>query len=205
MRRILALLGGLLLSVSAVAATGSLSFTRPTAYTDGSPLAASAITAYEFRCAAAGTTAGVSCTPLTLPGTALGGVMTVSVPSTGGTVCVEGRALVGTLASNWAASSGAGCKTFPSLQPSPPGNVVIALNVTISGQAAQVTLVPAFGVLASGARSATVYGFVRAGTPCVGPVVYRYRGKDYRRIARADVGWWNTSPNDNAAAPCAAT
>jgi hypothetical protein len=50
---------------------------------------------------------------------------------------------------------------------------------------------------------AMVCGFVRAGTPCVGAVLFAYRGANYFRVARADVGWWRTPANDNAAAPCA--
>lgn len=89
--------------------------------------------------------------------------------------------------------------------PSPPTELrVVSLSVPVSGAAMTVDPVPAFGINKAGARTATVFGFVRSGTPCIDAPepAFSYRGQDYYRIARANVGWWATTPRDNVAAPC---
>lgn len=196
MRRVLAMLGGLLLSVSAIAATANLSFSRPTTYTDGSALAAADITGYEFRCGA-GTSAGVVCTNLTLPGSALGGAMTVTGPSSGFTACIEGRTLVAGGPGPY--SSPPACKTFPALVPSPPGNVTVAVVIGIN-------MAPVFKLTAAGKRSPEAAGFAALGVPCTGNVLFYYRDQGYRRIDSAEVRWWGgIVPSTNVAAPCAST
>ncbi len=190
--RILAMLVGLLLSAISSAAT--LTYTPPTTYTDGSPLAASAITGYEFRCGA-GTTAGITCTPLSLPGTATGGTMAITGPATGFTACVEGRTLVALGPGPW--SSPPACKTYAAVPPSAPGNIVIAVVIGID-------VAPAYTILTSGKRSTALAGFVPVGVPCIGDVAFTYRGKYWRRVEPANVRWWATTPTANVAAPCAA-
>lgn len=195
MRRVLAMLGGLLLSVSAIAATANLSFSRPTTYTDGSALAAADITGYEFRCGA-GTSAGVVCTNLSLPGSALSGAMTVTGPSSGFTACIEGRTLVAGGPGPY--SSPPACKTFPALVPSPPGNVTVAVVIGIN-------MAPVFKLTSTGKRSTAVAGFVPVGIACYDDVVFTYRGKSWRRVDVEDVRWWKTTPTPNVAAPCASS
>jgi hypothetical protein len=205
MRRICALLGGLLLSAVAGAATGDLSFTRPAMRTDGSVLAASEIASYTIGCTytpTGGVAAPcVSLLPTSFSGASLGGAVAFTVTANGqacftlATVDTGGRSSVPT---------NPACKAVTISPPNPPGNVVVAFNITINGQAVAIDPVPVFGVTAAGTRSTTVYGFVSAGTPCIGPALFGYRGATYYRVARAAVGWWRTTPNDNAAAPCSA-
>lgn len=61
---------------------------------------------------------------------------------------------------------------------------------------------PVFGISGTGTRGTTVLGFVAAGKPCTGAVVYSYRGRSYRRVASADVIWWASTPTSNAAVAC---
>lgn len=206
MRRILTAMVGLLLSASALAATGNLSFTRPTARADGSTLASSEIASYEISCTftptggSAAACAGQA--PTSFTGASTGGLVTFTT-TTDGQACFTLRTVdTGGRRSD---PSPVACKPVTVSPPNPPGSVVVAFNVTINGQSVQVTLIPAFGVTATGTRSGTVYGFVRAGSPCMGGVLFTYRGQSYRRVPREHVGWWRTTPNDNAAAPCAAT
>lgn len=126
MRRIYALLAGVLLAATALAE--SITWIGPTTYTNGQPLPASAITGYEFRCQAATTTPGILCSTVTVGGTATSTTITITVPATGGTACVEGRAFAG--ANNpsvWAGGTGAACLTFPPTQPGPPTNITLAV------------------------------------------------------------------------------
>jgi hypothetical protein len=126
MRRICAVLAGLLLASTALA--GTLNWFRPTTYSDGQPLPASAITGYEFRCQAATTTAGILCSTVTVAGTLTTTTITVTVPSSGGTACVEGRAFAGANnASVWAGGTGAACMTFAPTPPGPPTNITLTV------------------------------------------------------------------------------
>lgn len=180
------------LPIAAWAATGAITFQRPTVYEDGSPLPPAAITGYEFVCAA-GTTAGVACQTLSLPGTALGGTMTITVPSSGGTACINGRAFVGTAASQ---PSNIACKTFAAIPPGPPTNVTVA--VVIGGKEA-----PVFAYTAENVRLKDPVGFIDLGQVCTGPVLFTYRGDKYRRVDRANVRAWDVALTSRVAAPCA--
>lgn len=177
------------------AASATLSYTAPTSYIDGSPLPASAITGYEFRCGA-GTTAGITCTPLSLPGTATGGTMVITGPATGFTACIEGRTLVALGPGPY--SSPPFCKTYAAVPPGPPGNVTIAVVIGIN-------VAPVYTITAAGARSTALAGFVPVGVACYDDVVFTYRGKSWRRVDVEDVRWWKTTPTPNVAAPCAST
>lgn len=185
------------LALPAFAATGQITYARPTSYDNGTPLPASAITGYEFRCRS-GTTAGVSCSPLSLPGDATSGTMTITVPATGGTACVEGRAAAG--AGNWSVWStgpdATSCKIFPAFVPNPPGNITIAVVIGVA-------VTPAYAYNARNRRIAEPVGFIEVGEPCFGAVVFSYRGKQWRRVDRSAVSWWNSEPRHRVAAPCA--
>lgn len=183
------------------AGSGNITYTRPAVYADGvTPLPASAITGYEFRCTGVvGTTAGVSCALLTLPGSALAGVSVVTVPLSGGTACWVGRTIIGAAPGQiFSADSNVACKTFPAVPPSPPGSVVVAQVQTI-----EVGIAVAYLETALGARASAVAGFVPLGTPCVGAVRFAYRGQSYRRVDQTKVIWWQTTPSAKVAAPCA--
>ena len=190
--RIFKILVGILFCSAAWADTASITFTPPTTYVDGSGLPASAITGYEFRCGV-GTTVGVVCTPLSLPGTATGGVMVVTGPSSGFTACPEGRTLTAGAASVYSVPV---CKTFPALVPNPPGNVTVAVVIGLN-------MTPVFKLTATGKRSSEAAGFVSVGAPCTGNVLFYYRDRGYRRIDHNAVAWWNVVPSQNVAAPCA--
>ena len=105
------------------AETASISFVRPTTYTNGQPLLATAITGFEFRCGA-GTSTGVTCTALTLAGTATAGTMAITVPAEGGTACIEGRTLV---AAGPGPYSSPACKAWPAWKPGAPGTVTVVV------------------------------------------------------------------------------
>jgi hypothetical protein len=63
---------------------------------------------------------------------------------------------------------------------------------------------PVYGISVTGARTATVLGFARVGAPCAGAAVYRYRGREYHRLAASgDVTWWQSTPTAAAAVACA--
>lgn len=92
------------------------------------------------------------------------------------------------------------CKTnvepLPPITPNPPSDLRFVTPL-VGGQ----NMPPVFTVLADGSRSSTVGGFAEVGTPCEGPVLFRYRNKDWRK----PVTWtpWNTSATAKVAAPCA--
>jgi hypothetical protein len=171
------------------AATANLSWVAPTTYTDGTPLQASAITGYNFRCGA-GTTTGVSCTPVSTTGTATAAVMQVAVPATGGTACIEGQTVTAAAAGPY--SIPPVCKTFPALQPGPPASITVAVVLGM-------LQAPVYSVRSSGALS-TLVGFVDVGKPC-GAAITTYRGATFREVTRADVLWWG-STSLRVAAPC---
>jgi hypothetical protein len=132
----------LLLCVAGVAeaATGnaSITLTRPTAYTDGSPLAASAITGYAVDCqfTATGATSSTTCTLTGSPlpgGTATGGNVTLTYPAAGGNACFVLRTLVGALSS---AGGTPVCKALPGVPPNDPTNVTITVTLAINLESA---------------------------------------------------------------------
>jgi len=62
---------------------------------------------------------------------------------------------------------------------------------------------PVFTVLSDGSRSSTVGGMVPIGTACEGPVLFRYRGKDWRKPSTFKP--WGVSASARVAAPCASS
>lgn len=60
---------------------------------------------------------------------------------------------------------------------------------------------PVFTVLSGGVRSATVGGMAAVGTECTGPVLFRYRSRDWYRPATFKP--WGVAATANVAAPCA--
>lgn len=85
--------------------------------------------------------------------------------------------------------------TLPT-QPNPPTNTRI-----VAPSVAGLSHSPAFGVSGDGSRSNTVVGFAVVGTPCEGPVLFRYRSLDYQRPT-IWLPWPSTSSADRVAAPC---
>lgn len=179
------------------AAAAAVAWTQPSAYTDGTPLTASAIAGFEIQCSSLAPTGGTKGTcpaaPVSLSGAVSSGSITVTIPAGGAEACfqVRTRATSGTV-SAWSAEA---CRTFAAAVPNAPTNVTVAVVVGVS-------VSPAFGVTSSGARSSTVVGFVRLGEPCAGPSLFTYRGQAYRRVDPARVTWWATKPSPNVAAAC---
>lgn len=168
------------------AATKTCSVTLPTTNTDGSALPASQITrstCYWGASASAMTNskviagAGTSTTIDLAPGTWFMGAKT-------------------TANGNESAMSNIVQVVIPQPTPNPP---VLTVTEVVAG----INMSPAYRVTASGERGTTVIGFVPVGTACTGPVVYTYRAKSYRKVARSAVKWWGTAPTDEVAAACA--
>lgn len=80
----------------------------------------------------------------------------------------------------------------------PPPPVTPVVVAVVPG----LNMAPVFGITSTNARGSTVLGFVPVGKPCSGSVVYTYRGKGYRRVANADVLWWQSTPTTAAAVAC---
>jgi hypothetical protein len=57
-------------------------------------------------------------------------------------------------------------------------------------------------VSALGKRAAEVAGYIALDEPCVGNVLFYYRGNGYRSVDPASVLWWNVVPATRVAAPC---
>lgn len=91
------------------------------------------------------------------------------------------------------AASNEGSRDVPHPAPLPP--VIQVVQVVVG-----VDHAPVFTVLADGTRSSTVGGFAAVGTVCEGPVLFRYRNRDYRR----PTAWkpWATSAAARVGAPC---
>ncbi len=168
------------------AATGTVTYTAPTTRVDGTPLAASEITGFEFQCGA-GTTTGVVCAPVTVAGTARTAAMTIALPAAGGTACVEGRTLTAALMSAWSVPS---CKVYS--PPGVPGTVTLAVVIGMDHA-------PVYSVSSSN-RLSTLVGFIPTGRQC-GAAVATYRGAAFREVDRAGVLWWG-STSLRVAAPC---
>ncbi len=140
----LAFLALAVLPAFAPAATGiaTISFTRPTTYSDGSALPASAITGYAVDCQF--TPTGGAAAPCTLTGSPFAGSVqsgnvTITYPPVGGSACFSLRTLVGSLSS---VASAASCKTFDAVTPSPPTNVVVTVSLSLNlSSASPITVV----------------------------------------------------------------
>lgn len=188
-----------LLAAPAFSAPAGLSYTRPTEYTDGTPLPVGDITRYDIQCVSftpTGGTAGTCPTisPTSLPGTATGGTVTLTIPAAGGSACFQLRTVVASGAtSDW---SNTACKTFAPATPNPPGNVTVAVVIGIN-------MAPVYSVTAAGKMS-TLMGFADVGAPCGDARLFTYRGLPFHEVARENVRWWG-STKLRVAAPCAAT
>ena len=118
-------------------ATGNatLSYQRPTTFTDGSALAAAQIASYTVTCTfrQTGQTATTPCTlsSTTIPGgTSSSGSVTLTYPAAGGEACFR----LATNVNGYPPSdpSGESCKTFAAIQPSPPTGVTVTVIVAVT-------------------------------------------------------------------------
>lgn len=182
------------------ASQATLSFTPPTQYTDGTAMPASAITGYDVQCSGWTPTGGarVACTQfaaVVLAGNATGGVLTGSIPGTGGTACFQVRTKTALADSAWPNEK---CKTFAPLIPNPPGNVTVAVVVGMN-------MTPVYKFTSTGKRSVEPAGYIPVGAECSGNVLFRYRGFSFRKVVMREEWFWETVPAANVAAPCEAS
>jgi hypothetical protein len=86
----------------------------------------------------------------------------------------------------------------PPTQPNPP--VIQVVQVTISSGHA-----PVYRVIGSNGSPARgeMFGLVPVGRECVGPVLFRYRGKAFRLVHVEPTELWGTADSTRLAAPCA--
>lgn len=197
MKKLCALLALLVSPAFAQSATGNVTFTRPTQYTDGSALPAAAITGYEVRCVGFTPTGGTRgpCTQfptVTLAGTALSGVITGTVAASGGTAYF---AMITKTATGDSALSNEASKVFAPLVPNPPGNVTVAVVIGIN-------MAPVYKLTSTGKRSPDPAGYVALSTECTGNVLFRFREVNFRKVDPALVQWFRVTPSDNIAAAC---
>lgn len=195
------LLSLLCMPLPALAATANLSFVPATTNVDGSSIPTTCpsgqtqcgrlvATVIEYGSCVAGTF-GVKA-----------GEITVAPPATAATVNMTVvqqycfRAVHQNDYANRSGFSNVAVKDNPAPTPQAP---VLSVAAVVSG----VPVSPAFVVLASGARSTAVAGFVAVGAPVVSAPVFSYRGRTYCRVAPTNVRWWATTSTTEVAAPCA--
>lgn len=185
-----------LFASSAFAGSAVVSWTNPTQNVDGSSIPASGAGSLVSTRVEVGTCSG------TAFGTRISEVV-VPAPATSTTIdnlapgphCF--RAFSRNTFGQESAASNVAAKTIPTPVPNPPTITTVAV-------VAGLNRAPLYRINADGSRGSVVLGFVPVGAECVGPVVYRYRGADYRRVSPSvAVQWWQTSPTTSAAAPCA--
>jgi hypothetical protein len=123
----------------ATAATGvaTISFTAPTTYANGAPLAAADIAGYNIDCTFEKpdtTVAPCALNPITIP-PASPGTVSITVPDVGGKACFQLRTVLKNNATSDMSAPPA-CKTFaatPPANPSAPKNVTVVVTVTVAG------------------------------------------------------------------------
>lgn len=137
MKRFLLIAALALCALPTFAATGSSSVTwaRPTTYTDTSPLPASAISGNKILCTF--TPTGGTAAPCTLsgnsaPGSAQSFTATLTYPAAGGAACFQVIATANGVDSAPSPIAAAACKTFEPLPPSTPGNVTVTITLALT-------------------------------------------------------------------------
>lgn len=170
--------------------TVPVTWSNPTANTNGSALPVSSITRTTIIWAAVPLGEGIATTGTKV---VLGSATSTTIELPPGTWYVGART---TANGNDSGLSNVIQRVVVQPTPNPP---VLSVVPVVAG----LNMSPAYKILADGKRSEVVAGFVRTGTACSGPVIWRYRSKDYRRVPRASVTWWNTPWTTEVAAPCA--
>lgn len=142
------LVGGFALALLALCITGiaqaatgvaQVTWTNPTTYTDGSPLATAEITGYNVTCTfrVTGTTSTVPCggfSPATLTGSLTSTQTTLTYPAAGGEACFTLVVKVGAALSDPSDTTAASCKTFAALRPSKATGVTVVVTVATNAQ-----------------------------------------------------------------------
>ena len=181
------------------APTAPISFTIPTANTDGTALPASQILGYDVQCSSWTPTGGTAGTCTQFPATAitapsLATTITGAIPLTGGKACFQVRTRSTGGTGPWSIEA---CKTYAASLPNPPGNVTVAVVIGIN-------MAPVYKLTSTGKRSADPAGFISVPVECIGPVLFTFRGLSFRKVDYTKVQFWGTVPDANVAAPCKA-
>jgi hypothetical protein len=170
----------LLLAGVSQAAVRTVSWTHPTANTDGSALPLAQITRTIVVW-------GASSTAMTNSKIVTGTATSTTLDLAPGTWSIGART---TANGNDSAVSQVVTVVIPQPTPNPP---VVTVQAVVAG----INMSPAYKILADGTRSQVVIGFVPVGTACDdGPVVFSYRNKPYRRVAASKVKWWSPTLAD---------
>jgi hypothetical protein len=184
---------GLCLLVAGIsqAAVRAVSWTHPTANTDGSALPLAQITRTVVVW-------GASATAMTSSKIVTGTATSTTIDLAPGTWFVGARA---TANGNDSAVSNIVQVVIPQPTPNPP---VVTVQAVVAG----INMSPAYKILADGTRSQVVAGFVPVGVTCDGPAVFKYRELTYREIPANKVRWWRPTLADvrsppRVAVPCA--
>lgn len=159
----------------AVAEPRTVSWQLPTTNTNGSALPASQITRTTIYW-------GASQTAMTNSRAVTGAATSTTIDLAPGTYFIGAKV---TANGNESAMSNVQTVTIAQPTPNPP------TGLTVQAVVAGLNMSPAYKILKSGERSQVVSGFVTVGTPCEGPVVFRYRDRDYREVSARKVKWWN--------------
>lgn len=177
------------ISQAAQAGTATLSWTLPSTYVGGTPIGSAPITTRIYR---ATTQAGLATAPV-LATTAAGATGYTDNTAPTGTVWYQITAVVGGQESD---RSPAVSTTIAAPVPNPP------TGFTVTPVVAGLNMNPVYRINADGSRGTAVLGFVPVGVHCLGPVVYTYRQRPYRRVDPAMVKWERTAPTTNVATAC---
>lgn len=180
------------LVTSAQAATVMVGWTNPTAYVDGTALPASDITRTTVVW-------GASATTMTSSKVVTGAGTSTTIDLAPGTWFVSARTTA-----KGTDSVLAGTVQHVIVQPAPNPPTGLTVVAVVAG----LNMSPAFKVLSDNTRSSVIAGFVKVGTPCSGPTVFKYRDLPYCIVPRETVAWWKPPLADvlsppRVAAPCA--
>jgi hypothetical protein len=188
----LLLLGLFALLTRAEAADLNVSWTNPVTNVDGSAIPATGPGSLTGTRVEHGTCSGAAFGVKEGERVAPAGVTSLTILNVApGTTCV--RAFARNTYGNESAASSVQSKVIPTPVPNPP---VLAVPV-IAG----MSVTPVYSVASNGSRS-TFVGFTDVGATCTGPVLFTYRSKKFREVARADVDLWGAT-SLKLAAPCA--
>lgn len=188
MKRIAILLLALLGVPAVMAGTATLTWTAPTQYTDGSPIGTAPITYRVYG--------GVQGQTKTLIATVSALTYQHTGAPDGVTYCYQLTAVVN---SQESARSTEGCKVMPPLVPNPPTGLQVVQVIT------GMEWSPVYKYTLANKRSADPAGYILVGKPCMGNVLFAYRGASFRQVLQSDVKFWATVESSNVAAPCAKT
>lgn len=177
------------ISQAAQAGTATLSWTLPTTYVGGTPIGSAPVTTRIYR---ATTQAGLATAPV-LTTTAAGATGYTDTTAPTGTVWYQISAVVNGQES---ARTTAVSTTIADPAPNPP------TGFTVTPVVAGLNMNPVYRINADGTRGSVVLGFVPVGVHCIGPVVYTYRQRPYRRVDPAMVKWERTAPTTSIATAC---